>query len=45
MAVFPLNFFTGISTYCINGMHSNSLSEDIIHSLTGWEYVLDALSL
>ncbi len=23
----------------------NSLSEDIIHSLTGWEYILDALSL
>jgi transposase len=23
----------------------NSLSEDIIHSLTGWQYVLDALSL
>ncbi|MDJ0531946.1 MAG: hypothetical protein QNJ70_05520 [Xenococcaceae cyanobacterium MO_207.B15] len=23
----------------------NSLSEDIIHSLTGWDYILDALSL
>ncbi len=23
----------------------NSLSEDIIHSLTGWQYILDALSL
>lgn len=23
----------------------NSLSEDIIHSLTGWSYILDALSL
>ena len=23
----------------------NSLSEDLIHSLTGWQYILDALSL
>ena len=23
----------------------NSLSEDIIQSLTGWQYILDALSL
>ncbi|MBE9166928.1 IS630 family transposase, partial [Pleurocapsales cyanobacterium LEGE 06147] len=23
----------------------NSLSEDVIHSLTGWQYILDALSL
>ncbi len=23
----------------------NSLSEDIVHSLTGWQYILDALSL
>ena len=23
----------------------NSLSKDIIHSLTGWQYILDALSL
>lgn len=23
----------------------NSLAEDIIHSLTGWQYILDALSL
>jgi putative transposase len=23
----------------------NSLSEDIIHSLTGWQYILDTLSL
>lgn len=23
----------------------NSLSEDIVHSLTGWDYILDALSL
>lgn len=23
----------------------NSLSEDIVHSLTGWEYILDALSI
>ncbi len=22
-----------------------SLSEDVIHSLTGWQYILDALSL
>lgn len=23
----------------------NSLSKDIVHSLTGWQYILDALSL
>ncbi|MGL5794422.1 MAG: hypothetical protein ACRC06_08420 [Waterburya sp.] len=23
----------------------NSLSKDLVHSLTGWEYILDALSL
>jgi transposase len=39
-------FFTGLEDvkYEVTKI-LNSLSEDIVHSLTGWEYILDALSL